>query len=937
MNLKSSERPELKLDSQTQQGFCSFVKNLPETDGKTIRLFERDNEGYYSVHGDDAFYVARKVYKTLTVIKYLGEEGTKGLPSCTLSKLNTEIFLKKALLEDQLRIEIWSNPEPRKVSLWRASPGNLQQIEDMIFANTDSSTTSVIMSAWLTNRGDQKVIGAAFVDTSLREFGVTEFIENDAYSNLESLLIQHQAKECLVLETENTKDQDIQAMINALERYDVMVTPCKKKMFETSSIEQDINRLIKGDVPISARPEYDLKNAITALSAIIKYLNLLGNDKNEGIFNLKQYNLNQYMRLDISAVRALNLTPSASDGANKTMSLQGLLDKCKTAQGSRLLSQWIKQPLLDADLIIERQKIVGLFFENVELTSNIQNTYLKTVPDLARLTRKLTKSSASLQDVVRIYQLVIKLPGLYDLLNSIEPEYKELFSKFYTVPLENHIQNTVQFQEMVEATIDLELVDSHQYVVKPDYDENLQSNEMDQAMKLMVREQSRVADALNMEAEKKLKLEKSSLYGYCFRLSRNDASCIRNKQSLYPELTTQKNGVYFTTKALREQSLKFQDSSEQYSKSQSSLVNEILKVSATYCPVLLELGNTLAHLDVLISFAVVSMSAPTPYTCPEISTSKRSLILKGSRHPCLEAQEDVHFISNDVELVRGESEFLIITGPNMGGKSTYIRQIGMIALMAQIGCFVPCDEATVCLFDSILARVGAGDALIKGISTFMAEMLETASIIKSATSNSLIIIDELGRGTSTYDGFGLAWAISEHIINEIGSFCLFATHFHELTNLAKDFEIVQNLQVLASTDSAGDNNYDITLLYKIEKGVCDQSFGIHVAQLAKFPQSVLNLAKRRVEELENYNSNTGSKESQNGVSYQENLDSLSQFSKLEIEEGSKIIEEFLVDFAQIKDLSGLDGIGVAYQVDTTPRVGGFLIQELITTFYENGL
>ena len=345
----------------------------------------------------------------------------------------------------------------------------------------------------------------------------------------------------------------------------------------------------------------------------------------------------------------------------------------------------------------------------------------------------------------------------------------------------------------------------------------------------------------------------------CLRITKKEEKGARGamKRLRYIELEVRKDGTKFTNDRLRGAAERLQDLSGQYDRTQAKLVAQVVEVAATFSHVWETVAGVLAELDVLNGFAVLSMSAPIPYVRPVLIDAMdgdsgpgtgdgQEIVLKGSRHPCVEAQDSVSFIPNDIVMRKGESWFQIITGPNMGGKSTYIRQIGMCVLMAQVGCFVPCDEATIAIRDAIFARVGAGDCQMRGVSTFMAEMLETASILKGATDKSLVIIDELGRGTSTWDGMGLAWAISEHLMEKIGAATLFATHFHELTAL-KGSVGVKNMHVKSTIDAARGG---LTMLYQVHEGSCDQSLGIHVAEFARFPQKIIDDAKAKALELD---------------------------------------------------------------------------------------
>ncbi|PWY92571.1 hypothetical protein BO70DRAFT_281625 [Aspergillus heteromorphus CBS 117.55] len=904
-----SSRPDLRVDDEV--GFIRFYRSISSnSNDDTIRVFDRGD--WYSAHGPEAEFIARTVYKTTSVLRNLGRSETGGLPSVTMSVTVFRNFLREALFRLNKRVEIWASGSASGRGQWKlskqASPGNLQDVEEELGSvgglSAEAAAPIILAVKISAKAGEARSVGVCFADASVRELGVSEFLDNDVYSNLESLVIQLGVKECLVQMDAGKKDVELAKVRNIADSCGIAVSERQGGDFGVRDIEQDLTRLLRDERSAGTLPQTELKLAMGAAAALIKYLGVMSDPSNFGQYQLYQHDLSQFMKLDSSALRALNLMPGPRDGS-KSMSLFGLLNHCKTPVGSRLLAQWLKQPLMDLAEIQKRQQLVEAFVVDTELRQTMQEEHLRSIPDLYRLAKRFQRKQATLEDVVRVYQVAIRLPGFVaSLENVMDEEYQTPLEKEYTTKLRGFSDSLAKLEEMVETTVDLGALENHEFIIKPEFDEGLRiiRKKLDKLRHDMDVEHRRVGRDLDQEVDKKLFLENHRVHGWCFRLTRNEAGCIRNKRE-YQECSTQKNGVYFTTSTMQAFRREHDQMSSNYNRTQTGLVSEVVSVAASYCPVLEQLAGVLAHLDVIVSFAHVSVHAPTPYVRPKIHPrGTGNTILKEARHPCMEMQDDISFITNDVSLIRDDSSFLIITGPNMGGKSTYIRQIGVIALMAQTGCFVPCSEAELTIFDCILARVGASDSQLKGVSTFMAEMLETSNILKSATSESLIIIDELGRGTSTYDGFGLAWAISEHIVTEIRCFGLFATHFHELTALADRYpKSAKNLHVVAfigdgtdkGADSKDSKRDQVTLLYRVEPGICDQSFGIHVAELVRFPEKVVNMARQKADELEDFTSS--------GTQNQESSMAIDKYSQEEVEEGSALLKEMLLKWKEAVD------------------------------------
>ena len=366
------------------------------------------------------------------MLKQLGKSDGSGLQSVTMTITVYKNFLREILFRLGKRIEIWgtSSPSDWKI-IKQASPGNLQDVEDELGGHIDAAP--VILAVKVSARATEaRNVGVCFADASVRELGVSEFVDNDVYSNFESLLIQLGVKECLIVADPNGKDVELGKLRAIIDSCGIAYSQRPGKDFGTKDIEQDLERLLRDERAAGSLPQSDLKLAMGSSAALIKYLNVLSDPSNFGQYQLYQHDLSQYMKLDASALKALNLMPGPRDGA-KTMNLFGLLNHCKTPVGSRLLAQWLKQPLMSLEEIERRQQLVESFVADTDLRQTMQEEHLRSIPDLYRLAKRFQRKMANLEDVVRAYQVVIRLPGFIGTLEGIMDEkYKDPLDAEYT-------------------------------------------------------------------------------------------------------------------------------------------------------------------------------------------------------------------------------------------------------------------------------------------------------------------------------------------------------------------------------------------------------------------------------------------------------------------------------------------------------------------------
>ena len=926
-----------------------------EEERTPLRFFNRKTDGW-SAHGDDAMYVARRFYKTTTVVKYYKESSNNSsssstgkefvLPSVNINQNLFETILRDVLLRARERtVEVYESERGASSKDFKltkkGSPGNVSEFEDILFDggagskenfdannnmnnnnnnnNADTDSLPIVCAVKCVLKQEQRRIGLAFFEYSTRTLKALEFSDEERLGQLESILAQINAREVIVpneIDKTNggTMTADAKRIADVIDRCDAMrTTKANSEYFRSDDVEDDLKRLLKsGDNVQAHRNVLDLPLAVQCLHAVMKFADIGNDAQNHGRCELELFDSGAHVRLDAAALKALNVLPSnggdrsfgetAGKGSGGGFSLYNLLNRCTSPMGKRVLYRWLKQPLVSVEKISERHDVVETFSEESALRDSLRNAHLKSLPDVERLARKLEKKKTTLMDLCKLYQASSAIPHAIDCLERIpfsDEARKALFISKYISPLKECVEEEKlgKFEALIEHAVDLNKIPD-EYVISAEFDDTLglleqQKKSTEEEINVVWQE---AADDLTMERDKQLKLEKNNQHGYFFRLTKKDETAARSKLSKSAQfqiLEAKKDGSKFTNKKLRALSQKRLEIDRTYEAKQKHLVQRVLDVAVSFVDIFLKASSVMAELDVLCAFAEVAQNAPTPYVRPQMTNAdEKELVLLDSRHPLVEVQESCgEFVQNSCKMTKGESWFQIITGPNMGGKSTFIRQVGVNVLLAQVGSFVPCSKAIIPVRDAIFCRIGAGDFQLRGVSTFMAEMLESASILRSATEKSLVIIDELGRGTSTYDGFGLAWGIAEHLANEVKAPCLFATHFHELTEL-KGETGVKNFHVSAKIDVASKK---IAMLYALEEGACDQSFGIHCAEFSGFPAEALEDARKCAEELENGGTHSAKSNDKENATTNNNIDG----DDADATYGRKRAMQFLNDFKNI--------------------------------------
>ena len=774
---------------------------------------------FYEMFFDDAIRVSRELELTLT-----GKDCglSERAPMCGVPYHSAATYISR-LIERGYKVAICEQVEDPKLAkgivkrevIRVVTPGTV--IDEELLDDRNNNYLAVIYS-------EKQGFGFAVSDVSTGEIFVTQVTSADSVMNE---LSRYEPKEIIVnYDAARVLEKPVEL------RFHIEVDEQDDDFFDDTALPGKLmaqfNKTSLGELSLSNKPR-----ATVAVGVMLRYLEYTQKQSLTYINTLTVYDVEQYMDLDIAARRNLEITETMRD-KQKRGSLLWVLDKTCTAMGARKLKQWLEKPLINPIDINNRLEAVGELHGDLMLRDELKEVLSKTY-DISRIISRISLSSATPKDMVSLKQTLSALPQLEEVLLKTRSKLLSDMAKGFDL------------LEDVYDLLDRAIVDEPPVLLKDGgvIKEGF-SEEVDKLRLAMTDGKKWLAAHEAEEREKtgipKLKIGYNKVFGYYIEVTRSYSEKVPDD---YIRKQTLANAERYITPKLKELENLILGSSERVISLETHIFEDIRARLSDEIERLKRAANTIAVSDTLYSLAETAYK--NNYSRPEIKSDGSIKIIDG-RHPVVEQMSRDLFVPNDAVLNTEDSRLLIITGPNMAGKSTYMRQVALITLMAQIGSFVPAKSASIGVVDRIFTRVGASDDIASGQSTFMLEMTEVSNILKNATKNSLIILDEIGRGTSTFDGLSIAWAVAEYVHNKkkIGAKTLFATHYHEMTELEDELEGVKNYRI--AVKKHGD---DITFLRKIVRGGADDSYGIEVAALAGVPREVINGAKKILAKIEN--------------------------------------------------------------------------------------
>ncbi|MFC6464769.1 DNA mismatch repair protein MutS [Marinilactibacillus sp. GCM10026970] len=762
---------------------------------------------FYELFFNDAVEVAQMLELTLTSRNKNAEEQ---IPMCGVPHHSAQRYID-ALIEKGYKVAICEQVEDAKLAKGMVKREVVQVI-----------TPGTVMNASSVQAKENNYIAAvlkvdesytlAYTDLTTGELKATKLhSQEEIKTELQSLKI----KEVLF-----EKNQD-PVLVEKLEtELDILVSLISIESFEITALEE----LKKECTDKQIHPVIDL---------LLTYLIKTQMRSLDHLQPAQQYETSHYMIYGQEARRNLELSTSLRDGSKKG-TLLWLLDETKTAMGGRKLRQWLEKPLISRKAIENRLNIVSVlinhFFERTDLTDTLTSIY-----DLERLAGRVAFGTVNARDLIQLKNSLNQIPKLIQIIEGMNAnhEWDNLLKQLDPVE---------EIAELIETAVEeeppLSITDGE--IIKLGYQDQL-----DEYKDAMINGKKWIA---NMEAEertltgiKNLKIGFNKVFGYYIEVTRSNIDKIDEQR--YQRKQTLTNAERYSTPDLKEKEALILEAEEKSKALEYELFIEIREQVKKQIKRLQKLASIVAEIDCLQSFACISETYD--YVRPEFNTTSQDILIKEGRHPVVEkVMKEQVYVPNDIEL-EGDTDILLITGPNMSGKSTYMRQLALTVIMAQIGCYVPGEYAKLPIFDRIFTRIGAMDDLIGGQSTFMVEMMETNHAIEFATDKSLLLFDEIGRGTATYDGMALAEAIIEYVHDKIGAKTLFSTHYHELTVLEDRLDHLKNIHV-----GAVEENGQLVFLHKMLEGPADKSYGVQVAKLAGLPDTLIDRASGILTELE---------------------------------------------------------------------------------------